>query len=271
MCHHILTQGTSTQSLLRYILAVLSLCACGAAACGLAVQPASQCSAFLHVISCLFRAQVSLQWATAWPSDSRVPHKEALYESGSQAPWEEAQPHFDSDAHSVPRQQGAHLSHWKIGFQPRCAWVINVMLFVWLGDEAHFFRTSVTGSGCSTWFHNSWTVCSPYLPPATASLCCVGRWICSSWVAPLSLWKPSPQEQSWAVKQFWGRPGFCIFCVAHVTHTLPQKAFFIYTIIGKGVAVKWWLHFSNSQNNLSHSCVLEANRKSASLDVYMLN
>jgi len=46
----------------------------------------SPASAFLHVISCLFRAQVSLHWTTGWPGPGRVPHKEALFESGTQAP-----------------------------------------------------------------------------------------------------------------------------------------------------------------------------------------
>ena len=117
--------------------------------------PPSQCSAFLHVISCLFRAQVSLQWATGWPSHSRVPHKEALYDSDSQAPWEEAQPHFEWDTHSVPRQQGAHLLHGKLGFHHRCAWLISVTEAVrgvgrW--SSFHFFTTSITGYVCFMWF-----------------------------------------------------------------------------------------------------------------------
>lgn len=98
----------------------------------------SQCGAFLRVISCLFRAQVLLQWATGWPGYSGVPHKEALCESGSQAPWEEARPHFEWDTHSVPRQQGAHLFQRRLGFHHRCAGAISVTVRVCgVGDEAH--------------------------------------------------------------------------------------------------------------------------------------
>lgn len=64
--------------------------------------------------------QVSALWASSWPVHSGDPHKEALYESDSQAPWEEARPHFESDTHAVPRQQGAHLYFSrKIAFQPQ--------------------------------------------------------------------------------------------------------------------------------------------------------
>lgn len=73
--------------------------------------------------------QVSALWASSWPVCSRDPHKEALYEADSQAPWEEARPHFESDIHAVPRQQGSHLYFSrKIAFHLRC---------VGVGDEAH--------------------------------------------------------------------------------------------------------------------------------------
>lgn len=83
-----------------------SPCACGAAGCELAVrlvQCIPPCNKLL--------VQVSLLWASSWPGHSRDPHKEALYESDSQAPWEEAWPHFEFDTLLLPRQQGAHLFH----------------------------------------------------------------------------------------------------------------------------------------------------------------
>lgn len=112
--------------------------------------PPSQCSAFLRLISCLFRAQVSLQWTTGWPGRSKSPtHKEALYVSGSQAPREEAWPHFEWDTHSVPRQQGAHLFDGRLGFRPRCARVIGVAKAVCRSGRCSSSHSFTTGSaGC---------------------------------------------------------------------------------------------------------------------------
>lgn len=53
-----------------------------------------------------------------------------------------------------------------------------------------------------------------------------------------NIWfQPSPQEWSYAVKWFWCTE-YGNFHIHHMTHTLAQKAFKPWTIIGKEAAIK---------------------------------
>lgn len=100
-------------------LAALSPSACGAAACGLAAQPV-QCIPPCNKLLVQSPGPAAVGYWLARPQQES--HTKRLCVSQALGPpWEEARQRCEWVTRSVPRQQGAHLFHRKLGFQHRCA------------------------------------------------------------------------------------------------------------------------------------------------------